>query len=88
MVQGQNNGQREILLKVYEKKSDLKVLCLHVCMLTYVYGFPLKAPVLMWCLVYPLMLWGKRAPPLKAASKDTSLSSLDSVAPIYNNAAL
>lgn len=53
VIQGQNNGQREIICL----KSDLKVLCLCVCVLMYVNGFPVKAPILIWNLVYPLMLW-------------------------------
>lgn len=53
VIWGQNNGQREIICL----KSDLKVLCLCVCVLMYVYGFPVKAPVLIWNLVYPLVLW-------------------------------
>lgn len=53
VIWGQNNGQREIICL----KSDLKVLCSCVCVLMYVYGFPVKAPVLIWNLVYPLVLW-------------------------------
>lgn len=49
VVWDQNNGKREILCS----KSDLKVLHLHLPMLS------VQVPVLTCCLVYPLMLWGK-----------------------------